>query len=38
VNLVADPEEERRHAGGPAAGVVTKMNAGLKQAAQRNVR
>ena len=29
VNLVTDPEEERRHARVPAAGVVTKVNAGL---------
>jgi hypothetical protein len=38
MDLVADAEEEGRHARVPAAGVMTKVNAGLEQAAQRNVR
>ena len=38
MHLVAHAEQERRHARVPTAGVVTKVNAGLEQAAQRNIR
>jgi hypothetical protein len=38
VNLVSDAEEKRRHFRIPAAGVMTKVNAGLKQLAHGKAR